>query len=1197
VSNLSALRLHRRPCEGNAEVGDVTTFINRREQLAWWRERLDEVLDGQPRVVLIPGEAGIGKTSFVRHVQAVERAAVRFHYSRCLEEISLPYSPFVDGVLSQLGETLGELDRALGEHAAPIRQLLRQREADGGAAAGPPTDRDRYRLFAAVAHAVIATAQAAPTVLVLDDLHWADRPSLDLLRHVVFAAAEVGERERLPLMIVGLHRPVGEDTALAGLLSSLQRERICQTLLLPQFDEADTADLIQSLHHGRPSAELVATVAEATRGNPLFAQEAVRQLLREGALEARGGELVTTATLHDLRFPEHVSGAIAARLQGLSEPCRAALAAAALLGDPISPDLVARLTGLGHEPIESALHEAQLHGLLRRQDGQLEFAHPLVQHVVSHAPPPAERADSHRRVAELLEQQSAADGRDRVFQVAHHLISAGPAADAALVVAGVRRAADQAFGLYAWGEAARYYEVAVSAARRAEAISQAELAELHYRTAYSSHRDRNPSRCLEHYDHAVAAYRAAGDDRGVAQALADRTRAQFELVPVPYGTLIDVQPLEHAVRALGEAEPRLRGRIWETIGEVYWTARQPERAREMSERAVRLGVDTDDPQLCAYSRLGMALAEMQQLDLAAALRHYDTAYGDAVRARDLWLEAQARQRRPLVLTWMGRLDEAEAAALESHAFSRRLHDWSGCSLSSTTSAAVALARGAFADVELHAREGMRMMRRSSYPWGALLFLPALAAARALRGDFGAAEDAVALLEEPGRVFPEPGSSVRFVAWVYRQLIAHHAGHLERDAALQLVQAIQGVLRNAASDVNTIVCACALVEIGAAAGAAEAIAPAAASLAEAVRRDALLCNSWSFLVPRVCGVAAAVGRRWDEAEEHLDHAVHVARSAGARPELARTYLDQAVMLAARAGADGRASAIDRLHQANAVLAELGMRPLQAQAEALADRLRTSLAPPPPPASGLDERETEVLVQIAVGRSDAEIAEDLLLGATTIAAVVASVLRKTGSADRAAAISWATHRGLGARSPQALQPPSRAQSALPTEQTAIIMFTDMQDSTALIDRVGDLRAHEVLRIHNGIVRDCLARHGGREIKHTGDGVNAWFGSAAAALACAVAINRGLAAYNHAHPHAAIRVRIGLNAGTPIAEEGQLYGAAVNAAARICAHAGADQILVSDVVRQLAAGKGFSFADQGHVNLKGFSQPFHLHSVAWE
>jgi len=161
---------------------------------------------------------------------------------------------------------------------------------------------------------------------------------------------------------------------------------------------------------------------------------------------------------------------------------------------------------------------------------------------------------------------------------------------------------------------------------------------------------------------------------------------------------------------------------------------------------------------------------------------------------------------------------------------------------------------------------------------------------------------------------------------------------------------------------------------------------------------------------------------------------------------------------------------------------------------------------------------------------------------------------------------------------------------------ILFTDMEGSTGLTQRLGDAAAQEILRTHNSIVRDALTAHSGTEIKHTGDGIMASFTSASASLEAGVAIQKALADHNQAHPDAAIRVRIGLNAGEPVAEDEDLFGTAVQLAARVCDKAEPGQILASNVVQELAAGKGFIFADQGEASLKGFEKPVRLHEVRW-
>jgi class 3 adenylate cyclase len=161
---------------------------------------------------------------------------------------------------------------------------------------------------------------------------------------------------------------------------------------------------------------------------------------------------------------------------------------------------------------------------------------------------------------------------------------------------------------------------------------------------------------------------------------------------------------------------------------------------------------------------------------------------------------------------------------------------------------------------------------------------------------------------------------------------------------------------------------------------------------------------------------------------------------------------------------------------------------------------------------------------------------------------------------------------------------------------ILFTDVEGSTALTERLGDAKAREVLRNHERIVREALRAHGGAEVKAMGDGFMASFSSATRALECAIAMQRAFAVHDDEHPETPIRVRIGLNAGEPIAEDEDLFGTAVILAARIAAQAQGGEILASDVVRQLVAGKGFQFADRGEVALRGFEDPVRLYEVRW-
>lgn len=161
---------------------------------------------------------------------------------------------------------------------------------------------------------------------------------------------------------------------------------------------------------------------------------------------------------------------------------------------------------------------------------------------------------------------------------------------------------------------------------------------------------------------------------------------------------------------------------------------------------------------------------------------------------------------------------------------------------------------------------------------------------------------------------------------------------------------------------------------------------------------------------------------------------------------------------------------------------------------------------------------------------------------------------------------------------------------------ILWTDIVDHTPMMHRQGDAKGRELLREHERITREELAAHGGTEVKAMGDGFMTWFSSAQKALECAVALQRAFAARN-ASGAEPLLIRAGVNAGEPIIEDDDLFGTSVIAASRICGQAAGGEIVVSDVVRQLVAGKGFLFADRGEVALKGFDDPVRLSEVRWQ
>lgn len=161
---------------------------------------------------------------------------------------------------------------------------------------------------------------------------------------------------------------------------------------------------------------------------------------------------------------------------------------------------------------------------------------------------------------------------------------------------------------------------------------------------------------------------------------------------------------------------------------------------------------------------------------------------------------------------------------------------------------------------------------------------------------------------------------------------------------------------------------------------------------------------------------------------------------------------------------------------------------------------------------------------------------------------------------------------------------------------IMFTDLKDSTQMTTLYGDARALHLLHVHNALTRNALKAHRGREVKHTGDGIMASFAAVPDAVHCAIAIQRAFAAYNNENPEAPLYLRIGLSAGEPIEEHGDLFGKTVQLAARLCALAEPRRIVVDRVVRDQWTGEHLLFLDLGEVTPKGFDHAIRHYEVQW-
>ena len=1164
----------------NGEPGPaqgVSPFVGREAEMAWLLRYLAAAQAGHPHALLVIGEAGIGKTRLLREFGAAARArGVEVCGSRGYEDLHVPFLPAIEALGPRLRELPPAVEAALGAQAEVVRAF-----AVGGAGLSPaePTDEEKLRLFLAVSRAVVELARLGPMLIILDDLHWVDQASLELFAHLLFTASDAAERSALPLLLIGATRPLAVAQQLARTVARFQREPMCRTLELGGLDEDRLRELVHGLGLDRPSQQLLGALRDATGGNPLFVQEVVRQLVRRGgasatALAGQGGPV-------SVPLPADVSGAIAARLHEVGAETRALLALAAVLGDPFRLTTLSAVGVMPEASVRAVLDEAAAQGLVVVDADSARFAHPLIRQVLYAELPAAVRQRRHAAIAAALVRQDGERSGEAALEIARHLMAAGPQGHAPTLLTYARQAGDHAFARASWRDAAGFYRAALAADDDVHALQPRERARLHSLAGQAHFRDQDAQPCLEQFGLAVAGFAACGDAHGHAVALVGRTRAELVLAAVPYGTLIDPEPLRAAAQAVATEYPGLSGLLWAELSQVYWTARRTADAAHAARHALAIGERHGYHFVCAEARRSLWLAQSQVMQVRDALASLEAGRADARLHGEAWVESELVQREPLTLTWLGRLDEAALRAEEAAELTRAVHDWGEHSLALGAMVCGAVARGDFAAAEQHMEQVLVMSRRSGYPWAGPTALPAIAGAHALRGRWEDAMAALDLLATPGELFAEPGPPLLLATYVYRSAVEAHAATTDA-ARTDLADRLRGLPAAPAdaADVYALGVYGAALEVADLAGDAAAAAIWERPLALAAERGVVLATGWVFLVDRALGVIAMLARDWARAAAHYERALAAAEAMQARTEVARTAFDWARLLVARGRRRDRAQATTLAERAASLATELGLLPL----ERAAHRLGQRLAQPATASLPLTRREQALLDRLAHGCGDGEIAHELGLRAPLVGRSVTRLLHKLGLATRSEAAAL-----LATPAPPVPLAPR------PTG-LRIIVFTDIQGSTSLFERLGDAAARSAVREHDDIVRACLRRHAGTELKHTGDGVMASFDSVADAMACAIAIQRALAQRNRAQPERAINVRIGINAGEPITEDGQLFGTSVNAAARICSQAQPGQILVADVVRSLASGKDVRFVDRGWFALRGLPARHHLHEVRW-
>ena len=898
----------RSPATAPLSEGPTSVLVGRERELAELRAGLDAAFGGRGSLFLLVGEPGIGKSRIAEEVlhDARARGAVALA-GRCWEAGGAPaYWPWIQSLRAYVDQTDSSALRAqMGRGAADLAQMLPELRdlATETAVAQPDSDGARFRLFDASTRFLKAAGAVHPLVLVLDDLHAADEPSLLLLR---FLAREL---EASRVVVIGTYRDVDPTVRepLASTLAELARERVASRIELRGLVEEDVRHYIEVTTAIEPSTALVDAIRRETEGNPLFVGEVVRLLAAEGSLAT-----VDLESLWTLGIPQGVREVIGRRLSKLSSECTAALTQASVLGREFRLDALERLV---REPglidtLDEAV-EARVLAPLPGARGRLRFAHALIRETLYDRLTSIRRVRLHRAAGEALESLYTAHPEPHLAELAYHFFEAAPGGEAGKAVMYARRAAEYALSLLAFEEAARLARSGL------EILDLADPSDVQARCDLLIILGEAESRAGDLQMAKDAVWQAAEiARRGALPRELGRAAAVYggRIVYARAGDDKRLVPLlEEALSALGTDEPQLRSRLMARLAGALRDEHKRDRRERLSAEAVEVARSLGDSKTLTYALDGRMSAHIGPDRLDETLEVVDELHRLAEASGDDERLMSARFFRFLIfLTRCETRDaEVELAAVTSTA--QRLQQPAQLCQTTASAAMLALARGDFGRGRQLAEEAFRHGEHSS---------PEIAiCARQLHAyALGIARGELEELGAPMRAMAE-----RFPERPFFRCVVVYLQALLADA-----DAIRGFEELAADDFSNIpldtewLYAISLLaetsvllhHVEHATRLAHLLEPYAelnvANVPEGVRG-----SMWRYL-----GQLAAVTEHWEDAAHHFSRAIDINMGMGFRPWVAATQEDYGRML--RMSSRDRSHGDELLAAASATYRQLGMQ---------------------------------------------------------------------------------------------------------------------------------------------------------------------------------------------------------------------------------------------------------------------------------
>jgi DNA-binding CsgD family transcriptional regulator/tetratricopeptide (TPR) repeat protein len=973
-------------------------LVGRRAELDVLVRAGERAAAGEPAIVLVGGEAGVGKTRLVEEAAArAARDGTRVVTGACVElgGDGLPFAPLVD-ILRTLVRSMPpeELDEVLGPARRELARLLP--ELDPHAPAVSAYDGSQAsRLFELVLGVLGRLAERSPLMLVVEDLHWADRSTVDLTAFLVRTLRAV----RVAMVATYRSDELHRRHPLRPLLTSLERVRMVERLELPRFTRGEVAEQLEAILGGPAEPTLVDEVFERSEGNAFLVEETLG-IARAGS----NGD----------RLPPSLADVLLARVERMAEPVQHVLRVVAAAGGRVSEPLLATVGGVSEPALLEALREAVEHHLLVVDESGYAFRHTLMRDAVYHDMLPGERTGLHRAYGDAVEADPslAGDEGSAAASLAHHSYAAH---DLPRALGAAVKAARHATIAYAPADAERHLERALEVwpqvpdAEERAGMDRLGLIELAVDAAIAA---GDESRALALVDDVLPSVDRDAQAARAALLLARRAEALRWL-----GRGDGIAELEEAVRLLpgDTATPEL-AEVLTMLASAKFLSAEIAEGLDVSRRAVDAARAVGDSrrEASALTSLGSGMAYLGDVD--GGLATLEEGLEVALRAEDDAVSVRAYTNVSDALEMAGRHEEASEVGRQGLAFARTVGlagRWDIYLAYNAAEPLLALGRWDEAD-ELIA-ETAEHNPPSERALGLYQLRARIAVARGLQ------DEAARQLEVILRV---TGEELDFQTAADQALLEVEVQHSARDLDAARATVRRALSDHGAADIGRV--AWPLVWLGMrveadraaiARGRRTAADPEEQAWAEELSR---IAEGLKAPNPRAQGFAALFEaerlRLAGDAGRDAWRAAEAAwRAAGEPHPLAYALLR--IGEAELAGGD-REAAGEAVREAAALARSIGAEPLAAEATTLARLGRLSLeAEPEDPAAeeeanpfGLTDRELEVLRLIAAGQTNREIGGTLYMSPKTASVHVSRILSKLGVSGRVEAAGVAHRLGL-------------------------------------------------------------------------------------------------------------------------------------------------------------------------------------------